>query len=235
MVFTKYKKYHKYDGKVIKVRRKKKTKKKNKSMHGYPSKLSVGPQLKSRKIKFRYCDKLTLAPAGASVSAFHVFSANGLYDPDITGTGHQPIGFDQWMAFYNHYTVIGSKISVTFVNADVNQTGIVGITLDDDNTPISTVASTLMEQPNCAYAMVNTREGSNKTTLSLQTNPLKFLTKKVDDGNVTGDVSNNPAEQVYFTVWADSHDGAVMTPGMQCIVTIDYVAVLKEQKQLGQS
>lgn len=40
-----------------------------------------------------------------------------MFDPDITGVGHQPLGFDQWSAFYNKYTVYGSKCQITILNA----------------------------------------------------------------------------------------------------------------------
>jgi len=42
-----------------------------------------------------------------------VFCGNSLYDPDTTGTGHQPMNYDEMMLLYNRYYVAGSKIKVT--------------------------------------------------------------------------------------------------------------------------
>lgn len=42
----------------------------------------------------------------------YVFNLNSIYDPDRTGVGHQPLGYDQWSAFYNRYRVIGAKVVV---------------------------------------------------------------------------------------------------------------------------
>ena len=39
---------------------------------------------------------------------------NSLFDPDQTGTGHQPYYFDQFAALYNRYTVLGSKLTAEF-------------------------------------------------------------------------------------------------------------------------
>jgi hypothetical protein len=47
-----------------------------------------------------------------------VFRVNGLYDPDQTGTGAQPVYFDQWMALYNRYRVLGMWIDAKFSNVD---------------------------------------------------------------------------------------------------------------------
>ncbi len=41
----------------------------------------------------------------------HVFSAGSCWDPDVTGSGHQPYGFDQWAALYRTYTVLSCTCS----------------------------------------------------------------------------------------------------------------------------
>ena len=50
--------------------------------------------------------------ATTGLAGNHFFSANGCFDPNVTGTGHQPMGFDQMMLFYEQYTVVRSKISI---------------------------------------------------------------------------------------------------------------------------
>jgi hypothetical protein len=52
-------------------------------------------------------------PLAGTVGAY-VFAANGIFDPNITGTGHQPMGFDQMMSLYNQCTVVRSSCSVSF-------------------------------------------------------------------------------------------------------------------------
>lgn len=48
------------------------------------------------------------------------YSLNGLYDPNITGVGHQPMGFDELMAIYTQYKVVSTKVELTWSNPDAD-------------------------------------------------------------------------------------------------------------------
>ena len=61
----------------------------------------------------RYQETLSLSSSSGALFGY-VYNLNGLYDPNHTGTGHQPLYFDQLMTIYNHYIVIGAKITVKF-------------------------------------------------------------------------------------------------------------------------
>lgn len=55
--------------------------------------------------KLKYTDEFTLTPGAAGSVATYLFNLNSLYDPNRTGTGHQPYGFDQLAAWYQRYRV----------------------------------------------------------------------------------------------------------------------------------
>jgi hypothetical protein len=59
-----------------------------------------------------------LGPASSAAEASQVFRGNSLYDPDQTGTGAQPVYFDQWMALYSQYRVLGVWLDAKFSNVD---------------------------------------------------------------------------------------------------------------------
>lgn len=74
-------------------------------------------------VKIPYTTGLNLT--GTGVAAVRTFSGNSCFDPDVTGVGSQPFGFDQWSAFYSKYRVYGSSIKVlaraNYVAADPNK------------------------------------------------------------------------------------------------------------------
>lgn len=65
---------------------------------------------------FNYVDKQTLTVTLGSASAY-VYRANGMYDPNYTGTGAQPQMFDELMTFYTKFNVYGSSIKVTALSS----------------------------------------------------------------------------------------------------------------------
>lgn len=88
-----------------------------------PSKsLSAFPVRLTRTLRYNQSNTIDVANFGISSQ---VFRANSLYDPDSTGTGHQPNGFDTLMAAYDHFTVLASKIRVRTI-----QTGTGGGTIE---------------------------------------------------------------------------------------------------------
>lgn len=67
--------------------------------------------------KMRYCETFTSTTGVAGVFPVpQAMSLNSLYDPDITGFGHQPYGYDQMTALYRRYLVSGVKVDITFTD-----------------------------------------------------------------------------------------------------------------------
>lgn len=46
----------------------------------------------------------------------HVWKMNDIYDPDHTGTGHQPYFTDVWKSIYDKYAVLSCEYDITLVN-----------------------------------------------------------------------------------------------------------------------
>lgn len=187
--------------------------------------------------KFIYEDSFSLNVGAAGTAANYVFSANGLYDPNITGTGHQPRGFDQLMTLYDHYVVIASKITIWASLADVNNAGIISVRLLDGATTASNPNDILENRFVKTKILSPEGSGPNSSVITMKCNPNSFLgrSKPLSDPDLKGDVSNNPAEQAFFHVSAMPLGDGVDLSDIVCRARIEYTAVLIEPKQPSQS
>jgi len=236
----------KYSAKKRTTKSRKYTRRKRRYTRRKP--LVLGGIPDSRVVKLRYCDfvKLDASSAGSAVATQHTFVANSVYDPDDTGTGHQPMGFDEMAAQYNHYVVLGSKITVHFDN-DVDHVQLAGqyafLRLDDVVPPTNTNLAALMEraQSNIVYKPRNV-DTSKSAVLSKTFSCKKFFgINKLDGVGTRDDLAGlcngaDPAEKAYFTVGVmcartTTTDPAVILARVQ----IDYIVKFYEKNLQPQS
>ena len=218
-------------------------KKTYKKKTSYRGRLTLSGFPDKKLVKLRYVDSNVTLDAGAGLATSHTFVCNSLFDPDFTFTGHQPMGYDQWSAIYERYTVLSSKITARY-----NPTGVAnvnpfyfGITIDgEDGSGISTFTSInaiLESKYSQGYKTGGVVASANNTKYvfpyaTKYWNAKKYFgVKDVVDGQVyTGLMGNtgtgaNPSVINKFIVWAASIDGN--DPGAGSLtVEIEYVALL---------
>jgi len=183
--------------------------------------------------KLRYATSTSIACTASTVASY-VFSCNGLFDPDITSTGHQPMGFDQLMLSYNHYCVTGSKINVAFRNTasvPIN----VAIRVVADAT-VSTNADTILEFGLLNTDICETKNVSGSTrrlTESVSMRKIQGVDDVLDVAEMQGTVAANPLEQSYYhvSIWDPQAQGGTVFID----VIIEYVAVFMEPRVLSPS
>lgn len=210
------------------LRRKKYKRKKNKIIR------SLTPRTKL--VKLRYADTIAMNPGASGALNRYQFRANGMYDPDITSGGHQPLGFDQYMSMYNHFTVISSKITVTIPSTEGTYPSTFTLYLSDDATTAFTSQGEIIEQPGTVYKVTSGKH-INPIVLSKTFNAKKDLgvSKPLSETAIRGNASADPTEIGVFNLFMQSLDPTIDLAIIYAIVTIDYVAVLTEPKELGQS
>jgi len=64
--------------------------------------------------KLKYADRLITGSSGTGISSNYAINLNSIFDPDRTGTGHQPLGHDQLELLYNRYRVFAVSWRVEF-------------------------------------------------------------------------------------------------------------------------
>jgi len=173
----------------------------------------------------RYVEVVQLT-ATAGLPASYIFSANGMYDPNITGTGHQPIYFDNLCAIYDHYTVFRSRIRYQIVS----QSHFRVATYIDDDTSIVTDPTSAAEQPSGARFGLSpyTTETAYRTQLSWAAKDV-FGGDVWDNDALQGTASANPAEQSYFVIQMQEAAGTG-TVSASVAVEIEYEAGWDELK-----
>lgn len=195
--------------------------------------LTAAPLGKSFKFKTQYALNFDLNSSGLPIS--YVFSMNSLYFPNITGIVGQPIGFDQLMPLYDHYTVIGSRARVIMTNQDTTSPAICLVSLKDVATT-STDVSEIIENGLARYAVLTARDGPHSQhEFTMNCSPKKFFRKNaLNNTSLQGSIISSPTEQVYLHVTQAPLDGADTTV-MKCTIEIEYIAILTEPKLLAPS
>jgi len=144
----------------------------------------------------------------AGVIAQYAFSANGCYDPNVTGTGHQPMGFDTGMLYYEQCTVLASKITVRGVGNGI-QPVVLSICLAPDTT--TSALPDIVENGLCVNKVLDGRAGGGYGTgdrigrIALDCDVAKYFGRPnrreiVNDPNLYCTAAANPVEQVYYLI-----------------------------------
>lgn len=197
----------------------------------YPVSRSMGIGFpKMMKITHKYVETVQLLST-SGIPAVYRFRANGMYDPNQTGGGHQPIYSDQLKELYNHYTIIGSKIVVRFVPTTTSAVPQhIGINLNDDTTAIVNFNDISEQTQSRIKAIAYTPE--KPVTLTC-----KYSAKKMYGGSILANAdlrctgTADCSEQAYFVLYSHPLDGSTSV-GLYCVVSIEYIAVWRELKDI---
>jgi len=171
--------------------------------------------------------------SGASgLAGAQIFSANGLYDPDITGTGGQPMSFDQAMTFFNHYTVHNARITVTLSSDSTTLRATAGLFISGSST-VTTNVEQLLENGDGAVQQLQyagTMGSSATFTRSINVGRFQSVRDVMDDPNMRGDSASNPVEQAYFHIIVFN---ATTAAQVQCeyMAIIEYDATFHEPRK----
>ena len=190
-----------------------------------------------------YASNFNLNVTASGFPVFYHFSANGLFDPDLTGAGHQPMGFDQIMPLYNNYVVISASITCTFSgrpsDASTNSIQMVGIKNADSVHALSVLSTSLIEQRKINYKFLNWNSGgSSVKTVKQHQKSWKMLGLSSPFSDVTyrGSVSGNPATFTEFLCLTGPLDNVTDTTLLNCQARIVYhCCFINPQTDLAES
>jgi hypothetical protein len=189
--------------------------------------LGIPPQIK---VNLKYCDHYTHTHTSGALSSW-IFRGNSVYDPDVTYTGHQPLGFDELSAFYNVYRVNKSTMRVQFysLTQDIPQVAVL--------TPVREVESV-------ADYRVRSETTMNKTlyvastgvppvqmTHSVSTQKM-FPSQMVHDQDFYSLTSTNPTKVWYWEIVTQTANRS-STSSIDIVVYIEYEVIFGQKELLG--
>ena len=208
--------------------------------------LSLGPTYPNCLVaKHRYTEDFFLTGgytnADIPASAKHAFRTASMYDPDKTGTGHQPLFFDQMNEIYNKYRVLGSVIKVKFINCSAepvqvflrHSSGTLGSGWDTDK----------LRERGTKHRILSSKDaGGNSCTLTSYYSPSQFYGQSKasirNDAELGHDIEagNVPIKMTYWEVLAaqvDTQLGGSDDHRVKVMIEINYTAMWNDRKDFN--
>ena len=192
------------------------------------------PDRKTARLKYVELISMDASALASAVPLLYHFRANSLFDPNLTGVGHQPRGFDELAAIYDHYCVIGSKIKVTF-ESDVDHIQTAGqyvfLMLQDTNTTPGNLIDIMEGDRNVTGFRPRSTTAGKSVTLYKKFSPYRLfgIPKKdslINNVNLNASVGANPAEDAIYTIGlCCARTTTTNPPPVVARVEIEYLAV----------
>lgn len=192
----------------------------------------------------KYCSSKNSYTTGASgvVGGVNSYQMNGLYDPDATGIGHQPYGFDQVTPFYSVYSVLNWRAVTTVTGVDDTSTYLAWLIRPNNSATV--LAGDTLEQVSeydeTNFAMLGMGSSGvpfQQFNLPLVNLPkLEGLSKDAYLGNTgyRAGVTANPGAGPYFAVGIGNANG-LSAKVATITVEIFFDAVFQGRKSTPQS
>jgi len=202
---------------------------KKKRMALMPRYRSLTPFPNTRIVRHKYCDNFTIpAAVGAGLPASYSFRCNSVFDPDRTGTGHQPMFHDEMLAQYNYYTVLKSSIRIVFENASTVGQSIL-LWVDDDFTIPSSITDTFEQhyvnipatKPDKARFPYTLRAYYNGARWNKMNQAALLAYEKTQSGS-------NPAVSRYFHLYCAPTASSSTLTAQYAYVEIQYTVMWRE-------
>lgn len=196
------------------------------------------------RLKYTQFITLDMTSISSGVGVQHRMRANSLYAPSYDTAGHQPRGYDQLSRIYDHYCVIGSKITVHF-NSGVDVAQNVGVyafvDISDTANPLPTLSDMCeARKSNCKYMPRNTTS-TKPAVLSQTYSPYKMFGIPKKDSIISNDrlntqVSTNPLEDAIYSVGVVCQRTTTTDPDpIVARVDIVFMAIFTELRPIPES
>lgn len=199
------------------------------------------PQRKNVRLTYTHNYQLSTANSSPNYGSQQMYNLNSVYDPDATGAGHQPYGFDQMATLYQRYKV--NAVLIDFYYTAPSEDAIVVAAQINNNTnytaSIAGLNPEVVRERTMAVSRVVNSTGSQTTRIRQYIPIYKALgwTKQqvqVDHGGLTAGVGGSPSS-LCSVVTAAASLSASTTQTIHVRAQLTYYVTFFERHILSQS
>lgn len=169
----------------------------------------------------------------AGSTATYSFRCNNIADPNWTGGGHQPYYYDQMTGVYNHYTVIGSKITLNIAHAASSNTNSTVCVYVNDDSSVGPTLNSLVETQKAKYLIMPTAQMDPRRLTNTWSMKKQFGSSAGATINpaVSGTTASAPTEESLYSICVFPQN-LTSNQTYNCQVMISYIVIWSELKDI---
>ena len=167
----------------------------------------------------------------SALQNMYQFNLNSVFDPNRTGLGHQPYGFDQLAALYNRYRVISCSYVINVSSAN----NVRFAAIETNETPIVLSISDLIERPKAKWKIQPSSGAPQylKGNCYIPSLVGRNKTEYMSDDRYQSQVTGSPAELGLLNIMCRQLDDT--SADAFCTITLNYTVEYFDINQLAQS
>jgi hypothetical protein len=197
-----------------------------------------------RTLQLTYANNIQLTSASNTANVLgtaQTYRLNSLFDPDLTGAGTQPYGFDTLATIYQQYKVSRVRVSIDFLSPDATYVGTVVAVLVPSAATLPTLAAanidTFLDKPFTTFVSISTNaDRSHGFSFDLPIHMIDGLTRSqlaADLTNYSAFVTASPTSTPRLTfAYATTGNN---TAGVVCRIRMTYFVEMWDRYILAQS
>lgn len=185
---------------------------------------------KKQTVTLRYVESVTTSSVAGALGTL-LFRCNDILKPNNVTTGHKALFYSLYTGIYDHWTVIGSKITwrLTPETTSANSSRVC-VFINDDGTTTSTSLDAVAEQPYAKQMRYFAPGAQQVHTITQKWSARKAFGRGTLANNMLqGSLTTSPTELQMYQLFVQSDDGATIP--FNVTVTIEYIVVFCELKE----
>lgn len=189
-------------------------------------------------MKHQYSDILTLAATSGVINKYTFQSS--MYDPDLTGTGGQPMGRDAVASIYEEYRVTGISYEILALNLSTTIPARMCITASDSDYSWSTFEQA-QQQPITSKTAILGVAGSSGSQCRFKgyVSVAKAVGVKqsaiYNEDNYKATTNTSPTDMAYLSILHNNMTNDTSTTDIHCQVRLVYYCRWENRQEMSES